>query len=109
MRQIGRYQLRVRTLLLIPTIVPLSWWLAVQAVDHCDDYQHRAALHQKEALFCRGIAQSPIPDIIVDYTLGVGDRRCSGRDRPMSEAEKTEARRFRERAGRLAAYHHSLK
>ena len=108
MKQIGRYQLRIRTLLLIPTIVPLSWWMAVQTVDHGDDYQQRAATHEKEASSWQRVAESPIPNTIVDFTLGVGDRRCSGRDRPLNEAERLEERRHRERAGRLAAYHRSL-
>jgi hypothetical protein len=51
MRPIGRYQLRVRTLLLVPIVVALSCWLAVQAVDHGDDYQQLAAVHAEEALF----------------------------------------------------------
>jgi hypothetical protein len=109
MKQIRRYQVRVRTLLLIPTVVPLSWWLAVQAVEHGDDYQQRAATHAKEASSWQMVAKSPLPNTVVDFTLAAGDRRCSGRDRPLSEAERLEERLHRERAGRLAAYHRSLK
>jgi hypothetical protein len=109
MRPIGRYQLRVRTLLLVPAVVALSCWLAVQAVDHGDDYQQLAAVHAEEALFYQTFAQSAIPDTIVDYTLCLRGQRCGGRDRPTTEAEKMEARRSQERAGRLAAYHFALR
>jgi hypothetical protein len=109
MKQIGHYQVRVRKLLLIPIVVALSWWLAIQAVEHGDDYQQRAAAHAKEASSWQMVARTPIPDTVVDFTLAPGDRRCSGRDRPLSEAERLEERLHRERAGRLAAYHRSLK
>jgi hypothetical protein len=105
MQPIGRYQFRVRTLLFVPTIGALSCWLAVRAVDHGEEYQQLAAAHEKEAWSWQTIAHSPISNTVADYTLGV----CNARDRPATEAQQMEAKRSRERAGRLAAYHLALK
>jgi hypothetical protein len=110
MRQIGRYQLSVRKLLVIPVIVALSWWLAVQAIElsnQRDKFQELAALHEKEALSHQVVANSSIGDTIT-IQGHAADRRCNMIDRPISEAEILEAKGFRERAGRRAFYHQAL-
>jgi hypothetical protein len=114
MKPIGRYQWRVRTLLLFPVLVALSWCLAVQAVEWGllrEDHRARAAQHSKEALSAQTFADSPIPAAHVAYAMGLEgtSRRCSRYETPLSEAEKAEARRLRERAHRLAAHHRSLR
>jgi hypothetical protein len=107
MRQIGRYQLSVRTLLFIPAILAISCWLAIRAVDR-EIFQELAAQHENEALSYQVIADSPIKEhVITGYALGL-DRRCRQIEIVLSEAEILEARRVRERAGRRAAHHHAL-
>jgi len=100
----------------MPAILAISWWLAVQIVawrNYWEDFQELAALHEKETLSWRVVAESPIPDHYVDdwHEVVQRDRRCSyfvGRDRPLTEAEKMEETCVRERAGHRAAYHRGL-
>jgi hypothetical protein len=89
----------------MPTIVALSFWLAIQSVDYGEEYRQVAAAHAKEALRYQQFAESPLPRTVVDYTLGV----CNTLERPMTEAETIQQRYLRERAARLAAYHLNLK
>jgi hypothetical protein len=117
MKRIGRYQLQVRTLLLLPALVAPSWWIAdlmIASRNRSEDYQHLAALHGSEELDCLKIAGTPLP---VGYGTGVYD---TGRDygmcpileertRPLSEVEKNKERSVRQQAGRRAAYHRALK
>ena len=65
MRQFGRFQMRVRTLLLMPVMLAFAWWLADHAIDwqqYREDYQERAALHESNETHSREFAESPIPD-----------------------------------------------
>jgi hypothetical protein len=55
MRTIGRFQLRVRTLLFIPVIVAFSWWLAIQMVDR-QNFQYLVEEHEAKALSYQKIA-----------------------------------------------------
>ncbi len=57
MRQIGRYQLRVRTLFFAPVVVGLSWWLAVQILD-LPDFQVLVEFHEANVSHYQRIAQS---------------------------------------------------
>ena len=117
MRRIGRYQLRVRTLLLVPALIALSWWLAIQAVEWRylgDDYQRMAALQEAEELACLRTAGTAIPHHYGEVLAYVhtADRKCSYpvmRSRPLTEVERTEQARVRDQARRRAAYHRALK
>jgi hypothetical protein len=112
----SRFQFRVRTLLLAPVILALSWWLAVQKIEmdiRSEDYQQIALLHEQEAVSYQQFVESPIPD---QYVYGWGYVTSSGqswslytgRTRPLTEAERMNAKRDRERAGRRVAYHRAL-
>ncbi len=120
MRQFGRYQMRVRTLFLMPAMLAFAWWLADHAIEwqqRSEDYQGKAALHERDETLSRTFAVSLIPDHIYEplyrgtYSLGGGRIGCKvvGNNRPLTEAEKSAARRLREQAGRLTAYHRALK
>ena len=63
MRQLGRYQLRVRTLLLIPLVVALSWWLAIWAVNR-QSFRESASFHAAKETAYESTAREPIPEYI---------------------------------------------
>lgn len=111
MKPIGRFQWRVRTLLLLPALVAVAWCLAFRVAEWADlheDYRHQAALHAKGALSSQTFAESPIP---TTRRAGTGHGSCGGDvvDRPLTEAERIEERRQRERARRVADYHRTMR
>ncbi len=107
MRQLGRYQLRVRTLLLIPVVVALSWWLAIWAVNR-QSFRDLASFHGYKEADYESLAREPIPEYI-NERINYPNNRHTYTYRALSEAELKAERQAREQAARRAAYHHTLK
>jgi len=107
MRQIGRFQLHLRELLLVTAILPISSWLAAEIHGESAHRKYVAALHKQEAMHYKGIAESEILDHHTMFAMDM-NRVCRRVEYPMAEAEMTEAKRIRERAGGLLAYHLAL-
>jgi hypothetical protein len=107
MRPLGRYQLRVRTLLLIPVVVALACWLAIWAVNR-QSFRDLAAFHGYKEADYESLAREPIPEYI-NERIQYPNRRHTFVYRALSEAELKAERQAREQAARRAAYHRGLK
>src|SRR5689334_9151948 len=99
MRRLGRYQLRVRRLLLLPPIVAISWWLAIAFVDR-QRFEEMASYHAAEEAIYHLEARAPIPAFYAAWVMD-RNRRCRYVKRALSEFELTRERQVRQQAARL--------
>ena len=95
MRPLGRYQLRIRTLLLIPLVVVFSWWLAIwpSSGSHSGTWPH--STDTKKPIMV--IAREPMTEYI-DERIHYPNRRHTYVYRALSEAELKAERQAREQA-----------
>ena len=107
MRRLGQYQLRVRTLLLIPIIVAFFLWVAIRALER-QSLLEWASYHEEREAAYESKARAPIPE---RCELWIMHRNHLGTQfgRALTEAELRDARQARQQADRNAAYHRALK
>ncbi len=113
-RSPGRFRFRMRTLLLVPVVIAVAWWIAIQAEWLCREWVFaeeriaaQAAYHRAEMTKWWTEAQREVPRTNITWERG-RDRVCRRIETPMTLAEIDKARRDIALAARRADYHDAL-